>query len=512
MDIRKFVRISIGIMKTLHRYIILSFIGPFLMTFFIAVFILLIRWLYVYVDDLIGKGLTVGMLAELFFYVALNTFPLALPLAILLSSLMTFGNLGEHFELVALKSSGLSLQKIMLPLIIVSLLTSAGAFLFSNNVLPHVNLKMQTLIYDIQQKKPALNIKEGIFYNGIDGYTIRLEKKDPDGIRCEGVLIYDHTDNIGNNKVIYAKSGRMMITKDKQYMIIDLYDGTSYEEVADRNKEYNDPLTRSHFKEQTIRFDLSGFKMIRSDEELFKSNYAMLDISQIHDMIDSNNFDKEARINTFRETYLDMMSENKVFKKNQKPEPTTAAQAEKSVPAGEIKNPFGINLPSSDTIQRRVLNPKDPYMKNKIVDHALTLVRAKKYLIEGLIGEMDNYDRPINSLNIEWHKKFTLSIACLILFFVGAPLGAIIRKGGLGMPVVVSVIIFILFWVITISGEKTAREGVIAPYIGMWIASAVTLPLGIFLTIKATSDSSLFDIDKYLKPFRRIGSLFRSRS
>jgi len=438
------------------------------MTFFIAVFILMIRWLYVYVDDLIGKGLSGTTLAELFFYVALNTFPLALPLALLLSSLMTFGNLGEHFELVALKSSGLSLQKIMLPLILVSLLLSGGAFLFSNNILPFVNLKMQSLIYDIQQKKPALNIKEGIFYNGIDGYTIRIEKKESDGVTCQNILIYDHTDGVGNNKVLTAQSGRLEMSPDNQFLNVTLFNGTSYEEMVDKKSGNTYPLNRSTFKEQDVRFDLSGFKMMRSDEELFKSNYAMLNLKQIHEMIDTTNMEKEERMAEFRKNFTDMLISSK----------------------------------KDSALLVTDIHPK--VTESAIIDAALNITRSKKYYIESLIGDLENYNRPIISLNVEWHKKFTLSIACLILFFVGAPLGAIIRKGGLGMPVVVSVIIFILFWVMTITGEKMSKEGVLQPQLGMWIASLVTLPAGIFLTIKATSDSSLLDAESYIRPFRKL--------
>ena len=369
------------------------------MTFFIAVFILMIRWLYVYVDDLIGKGLSGTTLAELFFYVALNTFPLALPLALLLSSLMTFGNLGEHFELVALKSSGLSLQKIMLPLILVSLLLSGGAFLFSNNILPFVNLKMQSLIYDIQQKKPALNIKEGIFYNGIDGYTIRIEKKESDGVTCQNILIYDHTDGVGNNKVLTAQSGRLEMSPDNQFLNVTLFNGTSYEEMVDKKSGNTYPLNRSTFKEQDVRFDLSGFKMMRSDEELFKSNYAMLNLKQIHEMIDTTNMEKEERMAEFRKNFTDMLISSK----------------------------------KDSALLVTDIHPK--VTESAIIDAALNITRSKKYYIESLIGDLENYNRPIISLNVEWHKKFTLSIACLILFFVGAPLGAIIRKGGLGMPV-----------------------------------------------------------------------------
>jgi len=500
-------------MRTLPRYIILSYIGPFLMTFFIAVFVLFLQFLWKYVDDLIGKGLSTYTLFELFFYAALSMFPLALPLAILLSSLMTFGNLGEQFELVALKSAGMSLQKIMAPLIVVAFLTSVGAFFFSNNILPFVNLKMQSLIYDIQQKKPALNIKEGVFYNGIDGYTIRILKKEDDGITCHDIMIYDHTQNLGNNKVIMAESGKLEMSEDKQFLIINLFNGTSYEEMADRNHENEHPLVRSTFKEQTVRFDLSGFRLVRTEEELFKSNYAMLNIRQIDEMLDSLNKDKEKHLSDFRKKISEMISVRKISNGENNvlpPAKSAVVQTSASDSADTIKNKahgFGLmHFPVKPTKEPKYAPQK--FDQAKIADMALNIARSRKYFIESSISEMENYDRPAISLNVEWHEKFTLSIACLILFFVGAPLGAIIRKGGLGMPVVVSVIIFILFWVITITGKKMCQEGVLPPYIGMWIATVVTLPLGIFLTRKATSDSALFDTDSYLKPFQK---LFRKK-
>lgn len=467
------------------------------MTFFIAVFILFIRWVYVYIDDLVGKGLGIPVLAELFFYVALNTFSLALPLAILLSSLMTFGNLGEHFELVALKSAGISLQKIMVPLMIVSLLTSIGAFFFSNNVLPYVNLKMQTLIYDIQQKKPALNIKEGIFYNGIDGYSIRIEKKDADGSSCRGILIYDHTSGMGNTKVIIAESGKMETTPDKQFLILTLYNGTGFEEMINEKTQISFPLLRSKFKEQVVRFDLSGFKMERSDEGIFKSNYAMLNMQQINETLDSLKIEYKKRAYDFEKNITEMLSEKNVL---MAPLPDTVPRITAS--------PLIIhrNLPVDQS--KKFSSNTGTISKAQILDYAMSIARSRKYFIDSAVTEMNNYKRPVTSLNVEWHRKITLSVACLILFFIGAPLGAIIRKGGLGMPVVVSVVFFILFWVMSISGEKMAKEGVIPPYIGMWIATAVTFPLGIFLTVKATSDSSLFDIESYLTPFRK---LFRHR-
>lgn len=490
-------------MKTLPRYIILSYIGPFLMTFFIAVFVLFMQFVWKYVDDLIGKGLDTRTLVELFFYAALSMFPLALPLAILLSSLMTFGNLGEQFELVALKSSGMSLQKVMSPLSIVAFLTSIGAFAFANNALPLINLKMSALIYDIQQKKPALNIKEGVFYNGIDGYTIRIEKKLSDGLTCEGIVIYDHTQGVGNNKVITAQSGKLQITSDKQFLNMVLYNGTGYEELVDEKNKSVHPLVRSKFKEQVVRFDLSGFRMVRSEEQLFSSSYAMLNIGQIGDMIDSLNTDKQKKISDFMKNFSAMLSENN-------PSRLTSAASGSRTNQNDSGTQFShrphgsqiIHGGTKQNIQRIARDARSE--KAQVIDMAMSIARSKKYYVESLAGELDNYDRPVISLNVEWHKKFTLSIACFILFFVGAPLGAIIRKGGLGMPVVVSVIFFILFWVITISGEKMSKEGVLPPYIGMWIATAVTLPLGIFLTRKATSDSALFDTESYLRPFQKI--------
>lgn len=479
-------------MKTLNRYIIMSYVGPFLMTFFIAVFVLFMQFLWKYVDDLIGKGLDAGTLSELFFYAALTTFPLALPLAILLSSLMTFGNLGEQFELVALKSAGMSLQKIMLPLVIVAFLTSTGAFFFANNMLPFVNLKMKSLLYDIQQKKPALNIKEGVFYNGIEGYTLRIEKKSEDGVNCTGVMIYDHSKGLGNNKVSIAESGKLQLTEDKQFLSVILFNGINYEEMTGADQEGKFSLVRSKFKEQSVLFDLSGFQMVRTDEELFKSNYSMLTIGQIEEMTDSIRTTKEERMREFKKNFTSMLDEKVIFKPAETADtvPKDTATHHSFIKFGRIGMP---NLPANEGVE-----------KIRKIDMALNLARSKKYYIESMISEIENYNQPVIAMSVEWHKKFSLSLSCLILFFIGAPLGAIIRKGGLGMPVVVSVVIFILFWVISITGEKMSQEGAIPPHIGMWISSAITLPIGIFLTSKATSDSSIFDTDAYLNFFKKL--------
>ena len=484
---------------------VLSFIGPFLMTFFIAVFVLFMQFLWKYVDDLIGKGLETSTLAELFFYAALTTFPLALPLAILLSSLMTFGNLGEKYELVALKSAGMSLQKIMGPLIVVTFFTSVGAFFFSNNFLPYINLKMSSLLYDIQQKKPALNIKEGVFYNGIDGYTIRIEKKENDGITCRNIMIYDHTKEAGSNIVTTADSGRLMLTADKQFLNIILFSGTRFEESVDEKNKSTYPLVRSKFKEQTVSLDVSGFsKLERTDEQLFKSNYSILNIKQLDQTIDSLRMNKDTALLAFKKNFAELFFQKDSSKQNFQ---TSIPHSTDSGNTKQLKS-MSAHMPGiiADVTKQANKEKKinESAERSRVIESAINRARAKKYAIENSISEMDIYNKPIVFLSVEWHKKFTLSLACFILFFVGAPLGAIIRKGGLGMPVVASVIIFIFFWIITISGEKMVREEVLLPYIGMWMATAITLPVGIFLTSKATSDSAVMETDSYVKLFRKI--------
>lgn len=476
-------------MRTLNRYVIQSYLGPFLMTFLIAVFVLFMQFLWKYVDDLIGKGLESSTLAELFFYAALTTFPLALPLAILLSSLMTFGNMGEQFELVALKSAGMSLQKIMRPLIVVAFLTSVGAFFFANNMLPFINLKMKNLIYDIQQKKPALNIKEGVFYNGIDGYTLRIEKKDPDGINCSGIMIYDHTKGMGNHKVSVSESGKLQLTADKQYLSVILYNGINYEEMLDSENGGKYSLVRGKFTEQSVLFDLSGFRMQRTDEELFKSNYSMLTISQIDQLIDSIQINKASRVLEFKKNFSSLLDEKNILKSDTTKDSTRQTRHSLFAIGGN-------NLPGQPVVSGTE--------KLRVLDMAQNLARSKKYYIESMISEMQNYERPVIGMNVEWHEKFSLSLACLLLFFVGAPLGAIIRKGGLGMPVVVSVVIFILFFVISIIGKKMSQDGAIPPHIGMWISTFITIPIGAFLTSKASSDSAIFDMDAYRSFFKKL--------
>lgn len=477
-------------MKALHLYVIRSFLGPFVVTLFISIFVLIMQWTWKWVDELIGKGLELSTIGELFFYVALTVIPLALPLTILLSSLMTFGSLGEHYELAALKSSGISLYGIMRPLLVFVLFICVAAFFFSNDVLPYANLKSKSLIYDVTNKKPTIAIKEGAFYNGINPYVIRVEKKDPEGKILYGIMIYDHSRGLGNTRVVIAESGSMEMSDDQKYFMVKLHNGYTYDEVID-SKTPDFPLIRTTFAEKTLRLNLTGFDLNRTDEDLFKGNYDMLNLRQIQDELDTLQKEKKERLGYFRQIFE--TKKQNVPKVNYAPQPPGNL--------GMSKFP----LVTTEAVKKdSVPEWSDAERKERIYNAALNIARSNKAQVESYMQSLQNIEDPATNLRIVWHKKFTLSIACLVFFFIGAPLGAIIRKGGLGTPVVISVILFIIYWVISFICEKVSKEGIFPPFIGMWISTVILFPVGFFLTRKATADSSLFDITAYTRPFTRL--------
>jgi lipopolysaccharide export system permease protein len=464
-------------LKKLDWFILKSYVGPLLFTFFIALFILVMQFLWKYVDELVGKGLEVHVLLELLFYASSTFVPLALPLAILLSSLMTFGNFGEHYELVAMKSTGIPLRRIMKPLIILSIFISAFAFLFSNNVLPFANLKFHSLLYDVRQKKLTFNIQEGVFYNGIDGYTIYVREKDPEKNIIRDVMIYDHTDRMGNVKLTTAEWGKMELSADQTMLVFHLFDGYNYEEVIDRsNYRINRPFQRSAFEEQKSMFSGLDFGMSRTDESLFRNNFQMMNLEQLENSGDS------------------LRNELKLKKRQ-----VLRSIDERFVHFNQLDSLNNIHTDPEPGVFASV----DTAALVKAIDFALQSTRSIKNNLEFNNRDLAGRERRIVRHDLEWHRKFTLSIACLILFFIGAPLGAIIRKGGLGMPVVFSIIFFVIFHVISISGEKYARAGVLEPGLAMWLASIVLFPVGFFLTYKATTDSPLLDADTWNKLFKR---------
>ncbi|MBK7851922.1 MAG: LptF/LptG family permease [Bacteroidetes bacterium] len=466
-------------MKKLTLLLLRSFAGPLVLTFLIALFVLLMQFLWKYIDDLVGKGLEWYIVAKLMVYVSVTLVPLALPLSILLSSIMTFGNLAEHFELTACKAAGISLQRVMRPLMITAVLICFGAFFFSNYVLPIANLKMNALLYDVRQQKPALLIKEGIFYNGIDGYSIRVAKKDEDGQTLHNIMIYDHSANRGNLKVIMAEKGKMAMSDDERFLILTLFKGTSYEEQESERGRAAHPMMRTEYEEEIIRFDLSSFKLTRTNEQLFKDNYQMLNLDQLSMAADS--LDK--KIAQRKKEFFERLTASLNVDTNLN---SYSKEVKQTLKESEMVSNFA------------------PSRRDMITSSALYAARNIKSMSDDAMQDIDIKSRNLAKHNIEWNRKFTLSFACLILFFIGAPLGAIIRKGGLGMPVVVSILFFVTYHVISISGEKFAREGVIPPFKGMWISSIVLLPIGIFLTYKATTDSALFDRDSYIRFFKRL--------
>ncbi len=464
-------------MKKLHSLVLRTYIGPFIMTFFIALFILLMQFLWKYIDDLVGKGLEWYIIGELLFYASATFVPLALPLAILLSSIMTLGSLGENYELVALKSAGISLTKIMWPLVIVSLLLVFSAFYFSNNILPVANLKMGSLLYDVRQQRPAFNIVEGIYYKGIDNYVIKVEKKEGDGNILRNIKIYDHTDRRGNVNITLAEWGTMYTTQDEHFLVLTLYNGSNYQDMPpEDSRDQSREFQRTYFDKQIRKFDLSAFALARTDEDLFRSHFRMLKISQLlhfEDSIKNHITTREDEFirNSFGRFYhyesIDSLNRSELHLKE-------------------------------DVILMDILKVKDARYQRMLTDQALNNIRQIKESAQLSHEEFRTRKRTLARYQIEFHRKFTLSFACLVLFMIGAPLGAIIRKGGFGLPVVVSVLFFVLFHVISITGEKFVREGVMDAWQGMWMASAFLLPVAVLLTIKASTDSAVLDMDSYI--------------
>ncbi len=463
-------------MKKLDRFILTSYLGPLVMTFFIALFILLMQFLWKYIDDLVGKGLEWYIIVKLLFFFSTTFVPLALPLAILLSSLMMFGNLGEHYELVTMKAAGISLSRIMRPLIIVSIFISALAFYYSNVVLPMANLKSLSLLYDVREKKLAFNLKEGVFYAGIEGFVIRVGKKDKDGNTIRDVMVYDHTKHMGNVSLTTAEWGKMELSPDKRFLVFRLFNGVNYEERIDlRGNEINRPFQRTRFKEQYQMFDLSAFQLTRTDESLFKKNYEMQNVNQLSFSIDSIRGQLDADQNNYQRSFMSSMQFYSKMDSTEKKPVASPARFYSSV----------------------IVNFK-PADRFKILETARNAALAAKQTLETSHENLSSKSKLIFKHQIVYHKKFSFSIACFLLFFIGAPLGAIIRKGGLGMPAVISTLFFIMFWVISFVGEKYAAEGVIPPWQGIWFASAVLMPIGIFLTVKSTNDASLLDVDAWI--------------
>ena len=418
------------------------------------------QFLWKYIDDLVGKGLDFVIIAKLLFYAAARFVPMALPISILLSSIMTFGNIAEKNELMAIKSAGVSLKKCMSPLLVFILVISASSFLFSNYFMPYANLKAGSLLYDIRKQKPALNIKEGMFYNELSGYSIKIDKKLENGIDLEGVMIYDHTSEEGNDKVIIAEKGQMYLSENENYFIISLENGYSYYEMNINKRKEKRPLQRSQFKQDILRFDMSDFGMKRTSEELYRNHYAMMNNKQLTLAIDSIYSKSNAKLQLFKSNITEKIN----------------------IDYQKIESNF---------------SKKDKnmaYFQSKVYTNAISSVKFLKSMLGNSITDKNYSNRIAIKHKVEWHRKWALAAACIIFFLIGAPLGAIIRKGGFGMPVIVSVGFFINYHIVSVTAEKMVKESEISVSEGMWIANLILLPIGLYLSYKANSDSQLFSL------------------
>lgn len=467
--------------KKTDKLLLKTFIGPFIITFFIAFFVLMMQTLWKYIDDLVGKGLDFITIAKFIWYASATLSSLAMPIAILISSIMTFGNLGESFELVAIKSSGISLLRFMRPLIWVTMLLCIITFLFANYVIPYSQLKFVTLYRDILVKKPSLNMREGVFYTDIDHYAIKVDKKDAAGEVIKGVLIYEESNPLQDNTII-AKSGKMTVSPDNNFLEFNLQDGNRYQEkggYADSNSEY----VRLQFKTFKKLFDLSSFQQKSGEDSSLRHNYKMLNAAQLDKNLDSlvhlrdslsKNYSKNLRAN------LPYVNDTSRFWKQATALPYNAKDS---------------LFPDSTT--------------QKLYDAAMEKTAAIKNVLFFSGADLDAQSDQITRHRIEWNRKFSFSLACLVLFFIGAPMGSIIRKGGLGLPLVVAIGFFLIFHLLNMFGEKFAKSGVLSPFEGMWLAVIVLTPVGIFFTYKAMNDSQLFNKEAYTRVLKKAAGFFR---
>lgn len=438
-------------------------------------------FLFKYIDDLIGKGFEWYTILQLMMYNSATNVQMALPLSVLLSSIMTYGSLGENYELVAIKAAGISLRRAMYPMIVVVAILSIAAFIFSDNMLPIANKKYYSLLYDVRQQKSANLLPEGVFSNSFPGYSIRVNKKDPDGQTLHDVMIYTSNVADNNTNVLIAKEGLMYKTPDNQFLVLKLKDGVKYEEtMGDRNVEPRQRFTRFRFKETEQKFDLSFMKLHRTDPNLFNSAVQMMDMKQLKYFGDSTQRQSDSGLLI---NYKLITPYIKYFSVPLKP-----ASAVTYLPARGNAALNGL------TLSRQMI----------AVNNATSEVHSVQDLIKSRADQYKEASKSIRKFAIEYQKKFTLSAACIALFLIGAPLGAIIRKGGLGMPVVVSVIFFLVYYIISTIGEKSAKDGDLSPVIGMWIAIAVLTPIGLFLSYKAANDSVLFDMEAYKRFFNKL--------
>jgi lipopolysaccharide export system permease protein len=460
--------------KKIHKLILKMFYGPFLITFSVVTFILLVQYLLKYVDELSGKDISILKFGELFFYFSFNMMPQSLPLAIMFSALMTYGNLGQHNELTAIKSAGISLLRILTPVFMFVVVLTVGLFYFSDLLLPKLNLKAYSLMYDIKKTKPALDIKQGIYYNEIPKYSIYVGKKYEDGETLGEIQIYDHSDERGKTNLVLADSGRMTISDDKRLLVFELFDGVRYSDYMEGDFKSDDNYIRSDFSRSKMVFDLSSFSMNETPEQLFARDRRMLPVDKLKIAIDS-----------LKRTEVE---ERRVFQEN----------VQSFFRYGLLDDSSVVD---ASTLPITELSLKD---KQRVLVHAMNRTGNDRHQVGNKIRKIERIHKTTNDFLLYLLKKYSEAFACILMFLLGAPVGAIVKKGGLGYPVLMTVIFFIIYYVLTVYGDKMVRAGGVNPYLGVWGPFVVIAPVAIFFLVQARNDADLFDIGVYKAFFKRL--------
>ncbi len=479
-------------MKTIYRFVLKSYLGPMVLTFFIVTFVLVMQFMWLHIDELVGKGLGMNVIAELIFYFAVSSIPMGLPLATLLAAIMTLGNLGENYELLAMKSAGMSLPRITKPITILVSVICVLSFFVANNFVPYAIRQTQALIYDIRNQKQTIEFKDGVFFNGIPNMSIRVARQHPETGLLTNILIYDTRDMSGKMTTTRADSGYIRMSDDKKFLLATLYHGETYEET--RNYQWYDASTlRRHiFQRQVGVIPLEGFDFARTNTDAF-TNGQTQNIVQLSHGIDSLAHLSDST-NTLSYTPLirDYLFTRDTTLLGNVPDSTRRVLALR----------HDANL--LDSIARM-----DVHQKKALWNDARSVAANSRGFFT---FDEDTAKRILNDLyryRVEWHKKLSLPVSIMIFFLIGASLGAIIRKGGLGMPIVVSVIFFVIYYIISITGEKLAREGTWSAFAGVWISTFILLPLSVFLTYKATHDSNLFNPDWYFSRIKKLKNIIK---
>jgi lipopolysaccharide export system permease protein len=536
-------------MRKLDKLVLGAFVGPFILTFLVVVFILLMQHMLKYFDDIIGKDLGGQVIGQLLFYFAIFMTPVAMPLAVLLSSLIAFGNLGEHFELTAIKASGISLLRTLQPIFFFVLMLTGVAFYANNYLVPRAALEAYSLLYDIKQKKPALELREGAFYNGIPDISIKVNHKfpnDPDALK--EIIVYDHRKNDGNKEVTVADSGRMSTILNERYLKFELFNGYNYTEGASNEREMagpkavqNETLTRSRFARSEVVFDLSSYDLKRTDKKWFEGNRIMRNLGELDEDIDSIQnemkqqsayhyaykpthfqfFKKRDTVYLPLEIYNHKLSrDTSEYKRNnggvvdenyQQDQSSIAYSPQRAEPYKPRKY-FIYRLPDDDsTTMARVDALIARPAEHEEVQGATNMARQIKSQLENTNSSVDVYDKELAVFEIQWNKIIASSFACIAMFLIGAPLGAIIKRGGLGVPFLVSILFFIVYYLLTMQGEKLAKQGAVSAVTGVWAADVILFVVGLFFLRQARVDARLFESDFYRVVFDKAKRAFAGR-